>query len=115
MTAAEIDQLIRKVTEEVYHRNSVLLTGISVYSMNTGNPEAAATREKISGIIAEFPDVLQMHGFYLDQAEKTIRFDVVISFDAKDRGAVYREICERIREAFPDYNTQIIMDTDFSE
>ena len=115
MTAAEIDQLIRKVTDEVYHRNGVLLTGISVYSMNTGNPEAAATREKISGIIAEFPDVLQMHGFYLDQAEKTIRFDVVISFDAKDRGAVYREICERIREAFPDYNTQIIMDTDFSE
>ena len=56
-----------------------------------------------------------MHGFYLDRAEKTIRFDIVVSFDAKDRRQVYREVCERVQKAYPDYRLQVAMDTDFSE
>jgi len=56
-----------------------------------------------------------MHGFYLDKAEKTIRFDIVVSFDAKDRRQVYREIFESVQKAYPDYTLQIAMDTDFSE
>ena len=65
--------------------------------------------------MAENPDVLQMHGFYLDEAEKTIRFDFVVSFDAKDRKQVYRDVCENVQKAYPDYRLQIAMDTDFSE
>ena len=44
-----------------------------------------------------------------------IRFDIVVSFDAKDRGAVYRKVCEQVQENFPDYRLQVTMDTDFSE
>ena len=58
---------------------------------------------------------LQMHGFYIDRDEKTVRFDVVVSFDAKDRGAVYQKVCEKVQEAFPEYRLQVTMDTDFSE
>jgi divalent metal cation (Fe/Co/Zn/Cd) transporter len=79
------------------------------------DPEAAAAREKVSRIVAENPHVLQMHGFYMDQAEKTLRFDIVVSFDAKDRKAVYREVCENVRKEYPDYKLQVAMDTDFSE
>ena len=56
-----------------------------------------------------------MHGFYLDKQEKTIRFDLVISFDAPDRAAVHREICEKVHKLYPDYTPEIAMDTDFSE
>jgi len=115
MTADELDQLIRKVTEEVYRNHGVLLTAVGVYSMNTKDPEAVAAREQVREIISGFPEILQMHGFHIDQAEKAIRFDVVISFDAKDRGAVYRKVCEQVQEAFPDYTLQVTMDTDFSE
>ena len=115
MTADELDQLIRRVTEEVYQKSGVILTAIGVYSINTKDPEAAAARERILEIVSGFPEVLQAHGFYMDPAAKTMRFDIVISFDAKDRGAVYRAIRERVQEAFPDYSLQITMDTDFSE
>ncbi len=115
MTADEIDLLIRKVTEEVYRKNGVILSAIGVYSMNTKDPEAAAARERIREIVSGFPEILQMHGFHMDQDEKSIRFDFVISFDAKDRSAVYQKVCERVGEAFPDYRLQITMDTDFSE
>ncbi len=115
LSADDLDKLIRKVTVEVYQKHNVILTAIGVYSVNTKDPEAAAAREKVSQIVREHPHVLQMHGFYLDRTEKTLRFDIVVSFDAVDRGQVYREICEKVRQAYPDYTLQVAMDTDFSE
>ena len=115
LSADALDKLIRKVTVEVVQKHHVILTAIGVYSFNTKDPEAAAAREKVAQIAAESPHVLQTHGFYLDKAEKTIRFDVVVSFDAKDRRQVYREVCEKVQKAFPDYQLQVAMDTDFSE
>ena len=56
----------------------------------------------------------QLHGFYLNEDEKHIRFDLVISFDAKDRFAVYRETVQKVQEAYPDYSLEVVMDTDFS-
>ncbi len=115
LSADDVDKLIRKIMVEVYQKHNVILTAVGVYSVNTKDPEAAAAREKVMQIASEQPHVLQVHGFYLDRAEKTLRFDVVISFDAADRGQVYRAVCEKVRQEFPDYTLQVAMDTDFSE
>ena len=72
-------------------------------------------REKVAGIVMSHEHVLQMHGFYYDKPEKKIRFDVVVSFKAPDRRQVYREVCEAVQQAYPDYTLQVAMDTDFSE
>ena len=115
LSADDLDKLLRKIMVEVYQKHNVILTAIGVYSVNTKDPEAAAAREKVAQIVTAHPHVLQMHGFYLDRAEKTIRFDVVVSFDAQDRGQVVREICEKVQAEYPDYKLQVAMDTDFSE
>ena len=115
LSADELDKLIRKVSVDVYQKHHVILTAVGVYSYNTKDPEAAAAREKVTQIAAENPYVLQMHGFYLDKAEKTMRFDIVVSFDAKDCKQVYREVYENVQKAYPDYKLEIAMDTDFSE
>ncbi len=115
LSADELDKLIRKVSVDVYKKHNVILTAIGVYSINTKDPEAAAARDNVARIVTANPYVLQMHGFYLDKAEKTLRFDIVVSFDADDRRKVYREICENVQKAYPDYTLQIAMDTDFSE
>ena len=59
--------------------------------------------------------VLQMHGFYLVKESKTIRFDIVVSFDAPDRRAVYAEVLKAVGQVYPDYRLQVTMDTDFAE
>ncbi len=115
LSADDLDKLIRKVTVDVYKKHDVLLTAIGVYSINTRDADAVAVRNKVGEIAKANPYVLQMHGFYLDRAEKTIRFDIVVSFDAKDRRQVYREVFESVQKAYPDYTLQIAMDTDFSE
>ena len=114
-SADELDQLIRRVTEDVYVKHNVILTAIGVYSLNTKDPEAASIRTKVAKIVTSDPYVLQMHGFYVDKAEKKMRFDMVISFDADDRKKVYMEVCEKVKKEFPDYELQVAMDTDFSE
>lgn len=115
LSADDLDKLIRTITYDVCQKHNVILTAIGVYSVNTKNPEAVAARKRISGIVMGSKYVLQMHGFYFDTVEKTIRFDVVVSFDAKDRLAVYKEVWSAVQEAYPDYTLQINMDTDFSE
>lgn len=115
LNADELDQLIRNVTMEVYHRHNVILTAVGVYSVNTRDPEAIAARSRVTEIVLTRPEVLQMHGFYVDNAAKTMRFDIIVSFDAKDRHEVYREIYADVQKAFPGYSLQIGLDTDFSE
>ena len=115
LSAYDLDALIRKVTLEVYQKHNVILTAIGVYSINTKDAEAAAMREHVMEIVKANPYILQMHGFYVDKAEKMIRFDVVISFDAKDRRQVYQEVYEAVQKEYPKYKLMIAMDTDFSE
>ena len=115
LSADDLDKLLRKIMVEVYQKHNVILTAIGVYSVNTKDPEAAAAREEVSRIVLANPHVLQMHGFYLDREEKTLRFDIVVSFDTPNRGQVYREVCEKVQQAYPDYTLQVAMDTDFSE
>ena len=114
LSADDLDKLIRKVTLDVFHRHDVILSAIGVYSFNTKDPEAAEVRENVRKMVKEDPFVLQMHGFYLDKKEKTMRFDIVVSFDAPDRRKVYLDACEKVQKAYPEYTLQVSMDTDFS-
>ena len=115
LTANDLDKLLRKVMIDVMQKHDVILTAIGVYSINTTDAEAIEARNRIIKIAEENPFILQVHGFYLDKAEKTLRFDIVVSFDAKDRKQVYKELCEKVQKEYPDYTLQITMDMDFSE
>ena len=115
LSADELDQLIRTVTEDVFMKHNVLLTAIGVYSVNTKEPEAAKIREEIRSIALSHEFILQMHGFYVDFEAKTMRFDLVVSFDAPNRQEAFDKAYADIKNAFPDFEIQAIMDTDFSE
>ncbi len=114
-SADQLDQLIREITIKVLREHRVLLTAVGVYSMNTKDEEVIRTRQKVRDIVFAHEHVRQIHGFYLLKDQKGMRFDVVISFDAKDRRAVYSEVVSDVQKAFPDYALQVAMDTDFSE
>ena len=114
-TASDLDELIRQITLKVLKEHNVLLTAIGVYSVNTKDPKVAEMREKIRAACLEDPNVLQMHGFYVNEEAKSMRFDLVVSFDAKDRRAVFDQAVEKVKAMYPDYTVQAVIDTDFSE
>ena len=114
-SADHLDQLIRSIQEKVYEKHRIILTAIGVYSINTKDPDIMDAQKKVREIVTAHPYILQMHGFYMDKEKKTMRFDIVISFDAKDRKTVYKDVFEDVQKHYPDYQLQLAMDTDFSE
>ena len=114
-SADKLDQLIREITMKVLGEHHVILTAIGVYSVNTKDEKVIQAKKQVEEIVLSHEYVRQMHGFYLIMEQKTMRFDVVISFDAKDRRVVFNEVVSDVQKAFPDYELQVAMDTDFSE
>ena len=114
-SADRLDQLIREITMTVYREHHVILTAIGVYSVNTRDEAVIQAKEQVRKIALSHEHVLQMHGFYLIPEKKTMRFDLVISFDAKDRRAVHAAVLADVQKAFPDYELQVAIDTDFAE
>ena len=114
-TAERLDTLQREITMKVLEKHNVLLTAIGIYSVNTKDEDVIRIREDIDRIALSHEHVKQTHGFYLDRQRKAIRFDVLISFNAADRRAVYTDVIGDVRKSWPDYDVQVSMDTDFSE
>ena len=114
MTVDEVDQLTRRVQLNVLQKTGVILTGVGVYSYNTTDAEAARIRNKVQETVLAHEWALQMHGFYADTEKKTMRFDVVISFDIERKEAL-EILCAEVQALFPDYTLQIVMDVDISD
>ena len=111
MSVDEVDKLNRRIETKVYKEAGIILTGIGVYSYNTSSDEAAKMRNTVSDTVMAHDWALQLHGFYADTEKKTMRFDVVLSFDI-DRAEALCILTKEIGELFPDYSLQIVPDID---
>jgi hypothetical protein len=113
MTVDKVDVLTRRLTDRVYRKTGVILTGVGVYSHNTDD-RVAEIREDIEKIVLAHEWALQMHGFYLDEEKKVIRFDVVMSFDIPHSEGI-KKISEEIKAKYPDYEPLVVPDIDISD
>ena len=114
MTVREVDVLTRRVQAKIYKETGVIMTGVGVYSHNTTDNEASKIRNKVQKIVLDHDWALQMHGFYLDQEEKDMRFDVVMSFDIDPKEGL-RILYGDVHKAYPGYTVQIVPDVDISD
>ena len=114
-TADKIDQISRKISNEVYKKNGVFMSAIGIYSVNTKEDEAFKIRQKVSEIVMSHKEILQMHGFYIDEEEKTMRFDMIVSFDSLNMQQLFMHVVDDVKAAFPDYDVQVQFDTDISD
>ncbi len=114
MTVDQVDMLTRRLEAKVYRATGIILTGVGVYSYNTKDDDAAKMRNVVQETVLAYEWALQLHGFYADTKAKTLRFDVVMSFDIKPREGI--EILSRdMKKLFPDYTVQITPDVDISD
>ena len=114
LSVDDADRITRRIQTDVYKKTGIILTGIGVYSYNTSDDEAARMRNVIQKTVMAHDWALQLHGFYADIVKKTVRFDVVVSFDIDRKSALetlYSEICS----IYPDYEIMIIPDVDVAD
>lgn len=110
-----VDELNREIMTAVYLKHRVILTAIGIYSINTKDEEVKALRNEIAKRVLAHEHVRQIHGFYYSKKEKAVRFDVVISFDAKSRQAVFDEVLTELKQTYPDLTFNLAMDMDYGE
>ena len=113
MTVREVDRLTRKLEARVYRETGVIMTGVGLYSYNTGDSGAAKIQNDVQERVLAHDWALQLHGFYVDTETKEMTFDVVMSFDIRPREGLqilYEEMCK----AYPDYKIVIAPDVDVS-
>lgn len=114
LSVDDVDRITRRIQTNVYHKTGIILTGIGVYSYNTSDDEAAQMRNAIQKTVMSHDWALQMHGFYADTDKKTIRFDVVISFDA-DRKEATETLYSEVGAMYPGYEVVIVPDVDVAD
>ncbi|MBR1781328.1 MAG: cation transporter [Oscillospiraceae bacterium] len=114
LTAADIDALDRRLQSEVYLRHGVILTGIGLYSVNTGSDEAATMRRAVMEAVMAHDYAMQFHGFYVDLERKIITFDVVFSFECEQEEALH-ELMGEVSALYPGYTILIQPDIDITE
>lgn len=113
MTARQLHFLTRSIAAKVYAELGVVLT-VGVYAASDSSQTLAAIRAKAETLCAEREEILQMHGFYGDETEKTVMFDLIVDF-ASDAGAVRDALCAELKAAYPDYRFDIVLDSDYSD
>ena len=113
MTAKEIHRLTRGISADVFMQYGIVLT-VGIYASNTGDETGAAIRASLDQIVSGDPRVLQVHGFYVEQEQKTVTFDLVVDFSA-DRQEVQNMVCQKMSAQWPDYRFNIVLDSDYSD
>jgi len=109
LTAQDIHRLTREISHRIYTRFDVRLT-IGIYAENVDQPEKRKIKDFLLALLNNYPEVRQMHGFYVDDAEKLITFDLVTDehFSEKTK----RQIVNAMRREYPDYKYLATIDYD---
>ncbi len=115
MTADKIDSLTRNITQKVYEDTGIILTAVGIYSNNSSNEHLMKMRKDITELVVDHKHILQLHGFYVDEEKKRITFDVVVDFDEQDREGLMKHIIGDVKNALPEYEVVVAMDSDISD
>ena len=115
LSVADIDKLSRRITRTIKEKYGVTLHTVGVYSVNTKDKKINEVKKEISKIVFAHKGILQMHGFYYDEVEKIISFDIIIDFKIPNREEVYKEIYDEVQNKFKKYKLDIHLDIDISD
>lgn len=115
LSVSDVDKISRRITKTILEKYGVILHTIGVYSINTKDKKVIDAKKEITKIVFAHKGILQMHGFYLDEKEKVISFDIIIDFKVKDREDIYKEIYDKVQKKYNNYKIDITLDIDVSD
>ena len=115
LTVANIDKIPRRITKSIMEKYGVILHTVGIYSINAKDNKAINTRKDIEDIVFSHQGILQMHGFYMDDSDKTISFDIIIDFAIPNREELYQHIYDEVQSKYKDYALNITLDLDAND
>ena len=113
MTAKEIHRLTRDIATDVYDRYGMILT-IGIYASNKKN-KYQKIKNYLEEQVKEYDNILEIHGIYVDEDIKEVSFDIIFDFDEENQKKIINELKNKLKDKFPDYEYDIIIDKDISD
>ncbi len=112
MTAYEIHQLTRLIQIKVYQTLGIVLT-IGIYASNEIN-KYQDIKKDVYSYLEKNENILQIHGFYVNEELHLITFDIVFSFDEEHIQETVDQITSELKAKHPEFSFSIIVYTDYS-
>ncbi len=110
LTAYDIQKLTRNISYKIYDEFSIALT-IGIYARNEDYREI---RDDLYEIASKYEEIIEIHGFMVEEDKKLVNFDIIVDFDA-DRDNVKEKIYNEIKAKYPEFEYFIIDDYDISD
>lgn len=114
LSAKDIQILERQIQIEMYSKFSIIMT-VGIYASNDSTPLSKEIKNHLTSLLEKYPHIVQMHGFYVDEINKTVVFDIIFDFDEKAQGDTVNEIRDSLKNKFADFEFNIVVDTDFTD
>ena len=114
MTAEEIHILTREITYAIFEEFGIVLTTIGIYAANDQG-EFGEIKKELENIVKQYEEVLQVHGFYVDKNKENVFFDLIIDFKSEDKERIKDEIVQKLKQKYPKYNYNVILDSDITD
>ncbi len=113
LKAREIHHITKNIEYGIYEKFGIILT-IGIYASNdTG--KNSRIKQCLEGLLKDYPQIIQMHGFYVDDKLKIVTFDLIFDFSEPEPDKVAKELSAKMREKYPDYKYHYVIDTDVTE
>lgn len=113
LTAKDIHTLTHEISYRIFDEFGITLT-IGIYASNDSSEDISIIKSYLEDVISNYPEVLEMHGFYVYTDEKCISFDLIVDFDA-NRQEIKNEILEQMKNKYSEYKYIIVDDYDISD
>ena len=113
MTARDIHGLTRMISEDIFDEYGIVLT-LGIYALNESG-ESGKIKADLENILKDYKEVINLHGFYVNEQIKRVSFDLIFDFKCKKQEEIKKEIKAKLREKYPDYRSHVLIDTDISD
>lgn len=111
LTAKDIHRLTSEIAERVLTKFKVTLT-VGIYAENSRTKAHRTMRLRLEEIVQKYPAVLQTHGFYVDDQQKLVTFDLVIDYFYREKLKLKNRIVREFRRSYPEYRCRVTLDLD---
>lgn len=113
MTAEEIHILTREIEYKIFAKYGIAMT-IGIYAANDSG-DFGEIKEYLNELIKKYPSIIEIHGFYVDEKNKNVYFDVIFDFNEENKDSILKKIVKELKLKYNKYNYNVIIDSDITD
>ena len=114
MTARDIHRLTHEISTLIFKKYNIILT-VGIYASNNSTELSRKMNARLNELISANPEILQMHGFYIDEENKNVSFDMIFDYGVKETDMIKNNIIDELKKDFPEFTYNVVIDSNYSE